>query len=866
MHRLIPFLVVGTLLSGAGSVHAGVDEWTSIGPEGGLIHDLAIHRASSPEILYAATFGGLFRSLDGGSQWQQLSDDPFSVLLTDPTDPAIIYGAAGDQIQKSINGGLDWTTTSTGLGGGTVTALAIDPNSSSTLYAGTYAGVFKSTDAAASWTASSSGMTDLLIGALVVDPNSSSTLYAGTDSGSLFKSTNGGASWASADLGFSGSFVTALAVSPTNSSTVWASGSSALFKSINGGASWTNAGLGRITAIGLSATSPNVIYAWENIPSGGSGFRRSTNGGQTWQNADQGTPPSTSAERFVLGKDGSVFAATSRGVYKTPPGSVAWSDVSRGLVATFVRSVAIDAADVETLYAATFSSGLFRSTDGGDGWTRLETGASDFNLSGVATHPSIPGLVYALEFPQSVFRSADHGANWSPWSNGLEGAVALTLTVAESGTVYVGTQSQGVYQRSPTDGVWRRTADGMGDAEIRSILLSPADPNRIYGSGSNGIFRSTDAAATWQAVGADLLGPLVGPAVDPSDPDVVIAGGQVAAGSGVVRSVDGGESWQRVSTRFTNAVAFDPVDPNLVYARAARSFNGGATWTTYADDPRLRSAVNLTAASSGTLYAGTVNHGLFRLDPQPVLTLHDGRFLVEAEWRDFEGQVGSSVPVQVAGGAGSIGLRSAESTVLEFFDGDNWEMLVKVLDGRPVNGSYWVFTAAATDVAYTTTVTDTSCNEVRQYENPLGVAADALTDTAAFTPCDDHQPPSCIAAADTICLGEEGRFQVEVEWTDFAGESGRARQVELASAGLARSRDSGLLYFFDENNWEVLVKVLDGCDTNGFFWVFSAATTNVEYTLRVTDTLTGQIRVYSNLLGTSAPAVSDTSAFEICAD
>ncbi|NQV05423.1 hypothetical protein HQ535_02650 [bacterium] len=74
----------------------------------------------------------------------------------------------------------------------------------------------------------------------------------------------------------------------------------------------------------------------------------------------------------------------------------------------------------------------------------------------------------------------------------------------------------------------------------------------------------------------------------------------------------------------------------------------------------------------------------------------------------------------------------------------------------------------------------------------------------------------------------------------------------------------GLFYFFDPDNAEMLVKVLDGCDFNGHFWVFAAAATDIEYTLTVTDTQTDESRTYGNALGSPAPAVVDTVAFASC--
>jgi hypothetical protein len=117
---------------------------------------------------------------------------------------------------------------------------------------------------------------------------------------------------------------------------------------------------------------------------------------------------------------------------------------------------------------------------------------------------------------------------------------------------------------------------------------------------------------------------------------------------------------------------------------------------------------------------------------------------------------------------------------------------------------------------------------------------------------------TCTADDDTLCLNR-GRFRVEVTWRNFQDETGNAHMVPAVD-----SPDSGLFWFFDPDNWEMLVKVLDGCRSNGHYWVFAAATTNVAYTLKVTDTETGEERRYRNKLGVSAAAVTDSVAFGTC--
>ncbi|MEE8523316.1 MAG: PKD domain-containing protein, partial [Thermoanaerobaculia bacterium] len=259
-----------------------------------------------------------------------------------------------------------------------------------------------------------------------------------------------------------------------------------------------------------------------------------------------------------------------------------------------------------------------------------------------------------------------------------------------------------------------------------------------------------------------------------------------------------------------------------------------------------------------------------------TVCLNRNRFQVTVDWRDFDGVSGSGT-LAPAG--------SDDSGLFWFFDEANWEMLVKVLDGCGFNDRFWVFAAATTNVEYTLRVVDTLTGYVSEYVNPLGIAAGAITDSSAFATCsasagaaaDDLEAlaapaqrvsvrnrhgiqggtGACSGDSESLCLNSE-RFRVEVEWSDFEGNQG------AGSAVASRTDDSGLFWFFDEANWEMLVKVLDGCGVNGHFWVFSAATTNVAYTLQVIDTETGEVREYTNALGNRAPATADTEAFTTC--
>lgn len=117
--------------------------------------------------------------------------------------------------------------------------------------------------------------------------------------------------------------------------------------------------------------------------------------------------------------------------------------------------------------------------------------------------------------------------------------------------------------------------------------------------------------------------------------------------------------------------------------------------------------------------------------------------------------------------------------------------------------------------------------------------------------------PACTAAtATTLCLAH--RFVVSVSWRNYAGGTGIGT---VAPCGTA---DSGLFWFFNAANWELLVKDVDGCGLNDRWWIYSAATTDVFYRMEVFDTVGFANKIYFNYLGSPAPAVTDSDAFATC--
>ena len=114
------------------------------------------------------------------------------------------------------------------------------------------------------------------------------------------------------------------------------------------------------------------------------------------------------------------------------------------------------------------------------------------------------------------------------------------------------------------------------------------------------------------------------------------------------------------------------------------------------------------------------------------------------------------------------------------------------------------------------------------------------------------------STVNALCL--QGRFSITTQWrTNPTPGTPPDGDGHVVVAG----PNSGIFWFFSSDNWEVMVKALNGCGLNSRYWIFSAATTNVFYRMVVTD-VRGAQKIYFNYPGPPAPAVTDVDAFATC--
>jgi uncharacterized protein (TIGR03437 family) len=180
----------------------------------------------TPQTMYYGT-QYLYKSVDGGGQWQAISPDltdapagtpssdslyVISTIAVSPANTNTIYtGAVSGAVYQSTDGGVTWTDRSAGLPTRSATHITADPIDPSVVYvtfsgyAGItdfYAGhVYRSSNGGGSWTDISGNLPNLPVDDLVIDPDLPNTIYIGTDAG-VMATADGGQTWAPLGTGF----------------------------------------------------------------------------------------------------------------------------------------------------------------------------------------------------------------------------------------------------------------------------------------------------------------------------------------------------------------------------------------------------------------------------------------------------------------------------------------------------------------------------------------------------------------------------------------------------------------------------------------------------------------------------------------
>jgi photosystem II stability/assembly factor-like uncharacterized protein len=338
-------LYAGTDGDGLFKSSAGGQTWTAVNNNiraqsfpNFRAHSLHID-SSNPDIIYAGSMGGGYRSLDGGDSWVKMDHPDWGIraFATHPSIPGTVF-SIGNWVYKNTAFGNpgSWTDPSGGaFSGFRDSDLVIVPGAPNVLYAGVYGpdsgkeGVWKSLDGGATWAPKNVGLTDTKINTLTIHPSLPNILFASTRlqdptqqglNTRLFRTMDGGESWQQVMCGLPDTLgVTQVVFAPSDpnimylSATGWNRG---LYKSADGGGCWAKLNNYNIAAVAVHPANPDIVYLGIF---GSPGFYVSFNGGQTYTQFNAGLHPNPWVDSIALDPRNPlhVFLGTNAGVYET---------------------------------------------------------------------------------------------------------------------------------------------------------------------------------------------------------------------------------------------------------------------------------------------------------------------------------------------------------------------------------------------------------------------------------------------------------------------------------------------------------------------------------------------------------------------
>ncbi len=513
--------------------------WTNVGPSrGGRSIAVAGSDARVNEYYFGATGGGLWKTTDGGTTWDPVTDGQLGsasvgAVAVCPSDPDVVYIGMGeselrgnvqqgDGVYKSTDAGKTWTHL--GLAATqNISKIRIAPDDCDHVFVAAFGvhsapnperGVYKSTDGGKTWRKvlyrdDKTGAIDLII-----DPNDPDVLYA-----SLWEAWR--KSW-----GFSSG-----------------GAGSGIFKSTDAGEHWTeitsNLGLEPPTPIGkigLAVSPANSKRVWalvEHEPQGG--VYRSDDAGRTWSRVNDERKLRQRAfyysRIYADPKDENVVYALNTGIYRSTDGGK-----------TFPTSLRVPHGDNHDLWIApgdpdrmieANDGGATVTVDAGKTWTAEDYPTAQFYR--VATTAHEPYHICGAQQDNSTVCLPS-----SDWRHVTAGEYFYSVGGCESGYIAPSPVDQNIFYAGCYGGsltrfdyatglsrevmVWPENPMGQSSEDIRErvqwtfpIVFSHTDPDVLY-TGTQKVWKTTNQGQSWTAISGDLtrhdpstMGPAGGP-------------------------------------------------------------------------------------------------------------------------------------------------------------------------------------------------------------------------------------------------------------------------------------------------------------------------------------------------------------------
>ena len=518
-------------------------KWRCIGPpRGGRVVAVAGHLSELMTFYFGACAGGVWKTDDGGTYWENISDGYFNsasigALTVSESDPNVIYAGTGettirldvsygDGIYKSVDGGKTWSHI--GLEETRhIGEIRVHPKNPDLVYVAALGhafgpnserGVYRSKDGGENWEkvlfrSDKAGAVDL-----TMDPNNPRVLFASIweTHRNFWELSSGGPD-------------------------------SGLYRSTDGGDTWDditdNQGMphGIKGKIGVSISRAKSGRVWAIVEAEEGGLYRSEDGGDTWElltsNHTLWERPWYYCHIFADSQDSETVYITNLSMWKSTDGGKTFTDITTPHGDN--HDLWIDPNDPQRMILGN-DGGACVSFNGGESWSTIYNQLTS-QFYRIAVDNQFPYRVYATQQDNSsisVPSATEYGGiRWNdcyPAGTGESGDIAVRPD--DPNIVYIGAVGSSPGGGGPLQRydhrtrhvrlitVWPEGYFGWGARDLKyrfswtfPIKISPHNPDVLYAAG-NLVFRSTDEGNSWKAISPDLtrndeskLGPSGGP-------------------------------------------------------------------------------------------------------------------------------------------------------------------------------------------------------------------------------------------------------------------------------------------------------------------------------------------------------------------
>lgn len=633
----------------------GAADWIAIGPDGGDVRSLAYDPHHPGHIYLGTSAGRIYVSRDNGVSWSRFArlgeGDRYVLdhIVFDRSTAGVLYVGAwsveeeGGDIFRSRDGGANWQRLEA-MHGKSIRALAMAPSDPKTLVAGALDGVYRTRDAGETWQRISPPNHREIqdIESVAIDPGNPNVVYAGTWH-LPWKTSDGGQSWVSIKRGIiDDSDVFSIIVDPQDPSLVYASACSGIYKSENAGELFHKVqgmpfSARRTRVLKQDPTALPVVYAGTT-----EGLWKTSDAGKTWKRM-------TAANLIVNDvlvdprQPAHVLLATDRsGVLRSEDGGRSFVSSSRGFTHRQVAAVRVDRSAPGTLYAGLLNDkefgGVFVSHDWGRSWSQMSVGLGGRDV--FALEQSARGELVAGT-NRGIFAWEDH--KWQPRNRVLRevagpaskrysrrqsvrkvAAVQLMARVqhlAISGEKWFAATSEGVYVSSDEGNSW---GGGPILGEVDFVAVEAQLP-MVLAATRKRLLISQDGGVNWYpAALPSFVTKIHGVTLDPNNTL------WLATREGAFRSSDNGDRWRHVLAGLpaTNVVSitYDAEGKRLLATSASsrslfESRDGGRNWGRTAE---VGASLRAFHTGQGRVFASTAFDGILAQPPTSPQSIEPG--------------------------------------------------------------------------------------------------------------------------------------------------------------------------------------------------------------------------------------------------